>query len=474
MHADPDSGIRRVPIVLLAVFAAILCWVDVSWALRPGLFPILDEIGTRAIVSITSYRQILTFFPVSYYADRPLGWAFIKLMGDWFDFNYRREVAFLIAIHFANCLLGFRLFRRLGVSLPLAIAGLATFGGLWTTAQTATYLGESFDVICLFFLLASTLAILSERHLFSAALFLAALRSKEFGIVTPFLFTVLLTLRLPRKRIGTALLRRLWPHYLILTAFALRYAYLHREYVEETRADNLYMMDPHLATVLRSLSYYTSLVFGLNDHRPIPPVLLGTILLVIFCWAALRRRAGIAFGLTGYVLTALPVLLMPRTREAYWIYAPQAFLILALCLLIGEILERLSPRKTVRAKAALCVAFVCMCGLTAFRHSSYFRDRVHWTMNVRRISLRTAQDANAQFPNLHAGTHVYVNHSPGVTPWLFIPGPCSYLQAVNRERWIDCIIDKPSGELQTLYSSDKGPKYFVDYQEDGSIKVIER
>ncbi len=299
---------------LLALIAAILCWLDVSWALHRGLFPYLDEISTQNTVVFRSYAQLANFFPTTYYADRPTGWVFLKLMGDWFGFDYRRQAACLIAIHFANCGLAFWLFRRLGVSIPVAIAGVGLFGGLWTTAQTATYLGEAFDPICLFFLLGCVLAMLAEREILSAVLFLLALRSKEFAIVTPFLLTVLVALRVPRVGL-LALLRRLWLHYLILMVFGLRYVFLYRAYKAHMAPDNLYRMDVHVSTVLKSLTYYTGLVFGEEEAwQKIPPVLLGVVLVVILGWAILRRRAGIAFGLTAYVLTALPVLLMPNLR----------------------------------------------------------------------------------------------------------------------------------------------------------------
>src|SRR5271168_4070668 len=95
----------------LALFAVILCWACVSWSLRPGLFPLLDEIGTKGAVMMLSYRRILNVLPIQFYADRPLGWAFIKLMDDHFGFDYAKQVACLLLFHFANCGLGFWLFR---------------------------------------------------------------------------------------------------------------------------------------------------------------------------------------------------------------------------------------------------------------------------------------------------------------------------------------------------------------------------
>jgi len=461
-----NARTRVVVQALLALIAAVLCWVDVSWALHRGLFPYLDEISTQNTVVFRSCAQLANFFPTTYYADRPTGWVFLKLMGDWFGFDYRRQVACLIAIHFANCGLAFWLFRRLGVSIPVAIAGVGLFGSLWTTAQTATYLGEAFDPICLFFLLGCVLAMLAEREILSAILFLAALRSKEFAIVTPFLLTVLVALRVPRVGLGLALLRRLWLHYLILIVFGLRYVFLYRAYKADLAPDNLYRMDVHVSTVLRSLAYYTGLVFGKEESwQRIPLVLLGVVLVVILGWAILRRRAGIAFGLTAYVMTALPVLLMPHIRAAYWIYAPQVFLILALGLMAEEGLAFVPKR--MRWISAVGLAVGCLGWCAAFRNDGYFRDRVSWITDVRRISARTARDVNAGFPRMGPGTHVYVSHVPDATPWLFVAGPCSYLRIVNREESITCVLDAP----RATYEKDAGPKYLVDYREDGSVTL---
>jgi hypothetical protein len=411
----------------------------------------------------------------------------------------------LLAIHFGNCGLAFLLFRRLGVSVPLSIAGVGLFGSLSTTAQTATYIGASFDVICLFFLLASTLALLWERRgesrpgreadsartaahspelgqcsefcrgLLSAVLFLAALRTKEFAIFAPLPLTVLLALRLPRLPLGpalAALARRLWMHYLILMAFGLRYLSLIPGYRTAITPDNPYYMDLHAATALKSLAWYTALVFGADESRwQLPPLLLALLLAALLCWAIFRRRAGIAFGVCAFVLTLQPVCLMPNQRWPFYAYAPQLFLILVLCLLAGEALASLGKRERLRWVVAVCIALACFSWCVAFRRRAYFRDRVNLTLAFRRTCLRTARDVDAQLPPLGPGTHVYVNHRRDTRPWLFLVGPCSYLRLMNRQRGIDCVWDLPTGRLRGLYAADRGEKYFVDYHDDGSITV---
>ena len=96
---------------------------------------------------------------------------------------------------------------------------------------------------------------------------------------------------------------------------------------------------------------------------------------------------------------------------------------------------------------------------------------MNWNLTVRRTSWRTAHDVDAQLPRMGPGTHVYVNHGRDTTPWLFVAGPCSYLQLVNRQQSITCVVDQPTEQLRALYAADHGAKFFLDYHDDGSITV---
>jgi hypothetical protein len=477
MQSVPARRFRIGVEACLGLFAAVLCWVAVCWAFRPGQFPVLDELGNVAPFLYASYHQVIHLLPTWLYNDRPLGFAFQRLLFDWYGYNYAREVPFLLAVHFANCIMGFALFRRLGAGVPIALAGIALYGTLWTTAQTATYLGAAFDVLCLFFLLGSTLAFLWEKRgasILSAILFLAALRTKEFAMFTPLLLTVLGYPRLPSmpfRQTVIALARRLWLHYLIALLIALRYLSLVPRYLALLAPNNPYRMELHTTTLLSSLAYYISLVFGAEDSnwRPLPWV-FAAVLAVALGWALFRRRAGIAFAICAFVLYLQPISLMPHQRAVYYVYAPQLFLILALCLLAETALAAFGKPESLRWTAAVCIALTCMSWCVHSRRAAYFRNRVNFFVNIRRTCMRSARDATAQLPRLGPETHVYVNHREGTLPWLFLP-PCAYLRVVNQQRAIDCTSDRPSAQLRTLYEADPGPKYLIDYRDDGSFAV---
>jgi hypothetical protein len=53
-------------------------------------------------------------------------------------------------------------------------------------------------------------------------------------------------------------------------------------------------------------------------------------------------------------------------------------------------------------------------------------------------------------------------------------GPCDYLRLAHRDRTLSCVIMKPEPELLEMYNRDPGGpggKYFVDYHEDGSLRL---
>jgi hypothetical protein len=215
---------------LIGLWAVLLCWEGVSWAFRSCPMLSQDELNNLGWTSLVPYSQILRLIPDAIYNDRPTGFALERFLFNRFGFNYTPQLVCFLAFHFANCGMALVLFRRLGLRSTIAMAALGVFGALSTTAQTATYLGASFDVLCTFFLLGSTLAILSERKSFwylSALLYLLALRSKEFGIVIPVFLTALVAIRpaegLAPRRALLETARRLWLHYVILLAFGARY-----------------------------------------------------------------------------------------------------------------------------------------------------------------------------------------------------------------------------------------------------------
>jgi len=464
----------RIAGLLIALWAVFLCWVGVSWAFRAWPMLAQDELNNLGWPLRVSYAQVLHIFPQAIYNDRPMGFALERFLFECFGFNYSPQLICFLAIHFANCALAFLTFRRLGLRMPLAIAAIGVFGTLGTTAQTATYLGASFDVLCTFFLLGSTIAILSERKwcwILSAFLYLLALRSKEFGIVIPIVLTALLAIRaargLPLRRMALDIGRRLWLHYTILLVFSVHYLWLAKDMRAKLPPGTPYYMDFSPITLLKSFAYYAALAFGAEDHAS---GVVSAVMLAILVYAIVRRRAMILAGFGIYLLTVLPVSLLPNIRAPFYAYGPQIFLLLAVALFLQDILDLAIRKDSTRWWVSACIALAMLTAASALRESQYFRDRVHWSWMVRGVCGTSAAGIQKQLAGIGSSAHVYINSGPE-TPWLFEYGDCVYLRTLRRSESIQCIIHKPEPELQALYDSDPSEKYFVDYAPDGTLTV---
>jgi hypothetical protein len=459
---------------LVALWAILLCWEGVRWAFHSWPMLSQDELNNLGWTSLVPYSQILRLIPDALYNDRPTGFALERFLFERFGFNYTPQLVCFLAFHFANCAMALVLFRRLGLRSPIAIATLGVFGTLNTTAQTVTYLGASFDVLCTFFLLGSTLAMLSERKFFwflSAILYLLALRSKEFGIVIPVFLTALVALRaakgLTPRRLIVETARRLWLHYAILLAFGARYLWLARDIRTKLPAGTTYYMDFSSAALLHSLSYYAALVFGAEDHY------LGFVavsMLAILAYAVVRRRFMILFGLGAFLLALLPVSLLPNIRAPFYVYGPQVFLLFAVALFVQDILDLAFSGGPIRWWAGMCVALIVLAAASGFRTSGYFRDRIHFSWMVRNATGTSAASVRKELAGIGPSAHIYVN-SGQETPWLFAYGNCVYPRLLRHSGTIECVIRKPEPELLALYERDPSEKYFADYAPDGRLSV---
>ncbi len=465
---------QRLVVGLLALWALVLCWKGVSWEIRPHTFLILDELGDLSWPLRSSYQAMFHLLPAAILFDRPVGFAFRRLLFEQFGFNYVPQLACLLVVHFLNCILVFALLRRLGVRLPLALGGLAAFGCLFCSAFAATYLGGGGpDVFCTLFLLGSTLALLSERRwhwYLSAALYLLALRSKEWGIVIPVFLTALVIARgapgsTPRQLL-TAVGKRLWVHYLILLVFGARYLSLTRQLQTGFSVGSPYHLDFRPASIYQSLVYYTALIVS-EDGRPWQWALFAALILICL-YALVRRRSMILFGAFAYVVTLLPVSMIPNQRAQYYAYGPQLFLILTVCLFLEDILDLTCRRPKLRWIAGVCTAVLLLTGVTRIRTSHYYANRIAWTSTLRETSWTSARDAQAQLSTIGPGSHVYVESGDAV-PWLFAPGPGVFLKVWRNDYSIECIIGKSEADVRPLYDRDTAEKYLVDYSPDGSL-----
>ena len=456
--------------LLTTAVCLALCWKAVSWALQPGLFMMMDEISNlhRFLNGVT--WSGVTILPHYAYNDRPVGFVFERWMFDVFGFDYRPQVIGMLLIHLANMVLAFIIFRRFGVSVLLSVTALCVFGTLATTAETVTYIGANFDVLCLFFMLASMAVFLFDKPgaaPVSVAFFLLALRSKEFAIVLPVLLLGIVYCENPKPR-TTQVLRRLWIHLLVWAVFLFKYAWLIRRMISETTPGNPYMIHANFKTVLTSLSYYIPLIFHAEAPRAKWTVLIVTLAVVGYAVCRLHRWALWAFA--AFVLTILPVSIIPGIRYSFYAYAPQLFLLLAVALVIEDVLTLAIKNERNRWLALTATVVVVMTSVVSFQRTPYFRNRVNWAVEVRRVSAVTATDASKLLPGITPDSWLFIYSAEG-TPWLLLPGPCDFFNVLERRPSFNCVFGGSLDEIQKRYKDHGPPKYFMIYSNDGSLRM---
>jgi len=435
------------------------------------LFLISDELGNLTRFIDYSYWQNVSFLPQWIYNDRPVGFVLAQGLFDAFGFNYRYQVGVFLVLHAANCGMGYLLSRRLGVSIPLSIAAIGAFGGLWSTAQTVTYIGAVFDVTCLFFLLGSTLALLWDQRgssILSALLFLLALRSKEFAIVLPVLLFILgLQLWQPG-----AILRRLWLHIAIAVVFGIRYLSFLPRAIQVVGPQDPYHADPSIKTVLYSLSYYTRLIFGAESAIGISTVVVFTCLAgAIVAYGLYRHNFLLLYGLASYFFLLLPVAILPGIRSAYYVYAPQLFLLLSFVILVEDLNAGLFKTPAVRWAASLGIGTLLLAWTIYSQGSAAFKNGTAFLVTIRTASSVTAESAKVLIPSLQSTPHLYLNHGQE-RPWLFTAGPCAYFKLITRNSATTCSLHSSKDAAQAAYDRDDGGKMLLEYAPDGSLRPI--
>lgn len=443
--------------LLTAAVCLYLCWHAVSWAMQPGLSMILDEISNLHTYLGGLSRYMITILPHSAYNDRPTGFVLERWSFEIFGFNYRPQLLCLLSIHAANLVLGFLLLRRMGAGVLAALAALCVYGTLNTTAQTATYLGAIFDVLCLFLLLASILAFLSEKPgaaVLSALLFYLALRTKEFAIVLPVL---LLAIAYCDKT-----LRRLWMHLVIWAVFLVQYALLIRRMIPATPAGSPYTIHADPRTIFTSFLYFTSLIFHEEFHAG-RAVMILLLVAAIAAYAAYRRRGWILWNLAAYALTLLPVTIIPGNRAQFYVYAPAMFLLFAVALALEDVIALATPKQRDRWVAVAAATAVVLLAVVLFQKGPYFKNRVGFTLFQRRGAQRTASDLAALLPSIPPDSQLFI-YQKSDNSWLLYPGPCDYLNLPLRREAYTC----------TLGASPAAPhqyKYNLVYSADGSLRL---
>jgi len=139
-------------------------------------------------------------------------------------------------------------------------------------------------------------------------------------------------------------------------------------------------------------------------------------------------------------------------------------------LVVEDILKLAFKNERNRWLALLATVLVVVTSVKSFQGSPYFGDRVSWTLGVRRVSAVTATDASKLLSGITPDSWLFI-YSAKDTPWLLIPGPCDFLNVLERRPSFNCVLGGSLDETQKRYEAHEGPKYYLTYNNDGSLRV---
>jgi heme/copper-type cytochrome/quinol oxidase subunit 4 len=253
-----------------------------------------------------------------------------------------------------------------------------------------------------------------------------------------------------------------------LGGFLVQYARLIRQMSAALPAGDPYSIRANLPTVLASFRYYTSLIFHV-EMNPSKGYLVLALALAMASYAIYRRHRWILWTLAAYVLTLLPVSVIPGNRAPFYVYAPALFILSAVALTVDDIIHLLTKNEHTRWAVASAAVVVVLISVALFQRGPYFLNRVGYTLAARRISVVTARDVSELLPSIHPDSWLYIYYS-GELPWLLVPGPCDFLNLSTRRHAFTCVLSNSRDEIGRLYVAHASPKYYMVYGADGSLR----
>ncbi len=321
-------------------------------------------------------KVILDIFKPMTAAYRPMGGAFYRTLYQIFGFNPLpfRYACFVVLL--ANLILSYGMLSRLSGSMEAALLG--TLGLAYNAEMSDLYFntGTIYDILCYtFFLLALSLYIkfrTRDGGLPAMALVgllvmtLFALQSKEMACTIPVVLALYEVCFQPFQGGWRRLANRLLPLFLtaLLTAASLSY----RVFGRNVMSDNpLYQPTLSLSYYLRSCARYQGMLLYSPDLFSVPGLLCLWAAMALL--AALLRSRAMVFGLCFWIVTLIPVGVLPA-RSGFVLYLPM----LGMALYGGVLMARVSAALARRQPALVRLEQVLVFGLTmaglAWAHES--------------------------------------------------------------------------------------------------------
>lgn len=266
----------------------------------------LDNAAWTPRTDLTEFAATLVSPRFSRTNFRPPGHLYFRVLSQTAGMKFPPYVAGLQLLHLLNAFLVWRLLRKLAIGESAALAGLvfflfhpATFDGYWQPMYV-------FDVLCALFSTMSLLFWIDRRWVWSFVCFWLAYKSKELAVMLP------LVLLAYEWWLGERRWKPLIPFLVVSLSFGLQAIFVNR-HTHDTYTFR-FTADALVATML----FYA---------QRLPGSLWGWLAVALMAYFVSDRR--VWFGISAGLLLLVPLLALPGRQFAVYLYAPLAFLAIA-------------------------------------------------------------------------------------------------------------------------------------------------
>jgi hypothetical protein len=200
--------------ILLAILCVIVYWpilkypyVQDDWQV---LKVVLDSDGHSSFIA--------KLFPEGQMMYRPLPWLYFALVTQFSGINPTLHHIFALLLHTCTSLLVFLIVRQLGQKEPVpTLTAFIYLAAVGVHMDPLLWLVGTYDLAAAFFFFLSIAFFLRGKDFWSPVAFGAALLCKEAALPLPAI--LLLILLLYRRETLHTVVRRLWPHVLVLSMY---------------------------------------------------------------------------------------------------------------------------------------------------------------------------------------------------------------------------------------------------------------
>jgi hypothetical protein len=473
----PARSFSKLDTLLIIILMGIVV-ASLAWSLSPSNFFRADDWYYLNKACFRSYGSLFQLLPVYVYNDRPIGAVINKLLFQIFGLNHAAFQSVFVALHLISTFLVYSIARKVLRSSFCAFAVALTFGGLYQTQGAVTWVAAIFDLSASAFMLLAIYAYL-ERNKWGVVLSLIcyylATRSKEFGLLLPFILIVFdfaeSQADLNWQNLLAAIKRACW-HFLIFTILAAQYAYLFLDANYVKLPEHAYSQVFSFAEFIVGMKFYLGRFFFPSATNQIGATITLVLFFAFTFYGLVARNRPIVCGAVCFLISIAPVLFLKNHREMLYMYHPAFYLALFVIGIVEIIGARAAP--LLRMKADYFRAFACI-ALSILIMASLWaplrKNSIAFNLNVTAICRAQFDFIKANFPSVSPETRFYIAGLPQYfNVFDFHNGAA--LTVLYRDSTIRCELYMTEPELRAFYDSYTGEKHFLRWANE-TLKIAD-